>query len=49
MVAVGGVTWYLARPKGDADYGVGTSNHQEWQEVNQDGHAEVIPVKNDGC
>lgn len=49
VVAVGGVTRYLTGPEGDADHGVGTSDHQEWQEVDQDGHAEVIPGKNDGC
>lgn len=49
MVAVGGVTGYLACPEGDADHGVGAAYHQQWQEVDQDSHAEVIPRKNDGC
>lgn len=49
MVAVGGVSGYLARPEGDAHHGVGASYHQKRQEVDQDGHAEVIPGTDDGC
>lgn len=49
MVAVGGVARYLACPEGDAHHGVGASYHQERQEVDQDGHAEVIPGTDDGC
>lgn len=48
VVAVGVVAGYLARPEGDANHSVGTSYHQKRQEVDQDGHAEVIPRKNDG-
>lgn len=48
MVAVGGVARYLACPEGDTNHSVGTSYHQKRQEVDEDGHAEVIPRKNDG-
>lgn len=42
-VAVGGVSRDLARPQCEAHHQVRTPHHQQRQEVNEDGHAHVVP------
>lgn len=45
VVTVGGIPRDLAGPQCDPYHSVCIANHQQGQEVDQDGHTDVVPVR----
>lgn len=44
LVAVRGVSRDLAGPQGQSHHQVGATHHQQGEEVDQDGHAHIVPA-----